>query len=278
MRGALLASVLVILATPYAAINGQAAHVLSAGSTSRPWYNELEGYRSADSTPATSHHRAMRSWKVPERAAKYAPIASVVIPGSGQVLLGNDRFIGYVAVEALSWWKYVKDVGERRDDEAAYKRLARRQARAPFTNGSPDLLPDADWAYYEKMRDYKESGAFSLTTTGPVVPETDAATYNGSRWQLAQNTFSTRQAAMEQYMRDAIRPEFSWSWKSAQFQYDIFKRTTEKRNDAYRAGLADLMVIGANHILSMVDAFSTVRLRASTDANGATVVGARVRW
>ena len=49
----------------------------------------------------------------------------------GQALLGNDRFIGYVAVEALSWWKYAKDAGEQRTQEAEYKSLARRQARAP---------------------------------------------------------------------------------------------------------------------------------------------------
>ena len=147
-----------------------------------------------------------------------------------------------------------------------------------ITSDSPDLLPDADWAYYEKMRDYLESGAFSLSASGPIVPETDATTYNGSRWKLAQSTYSTREAALAEYMRVAVRPEFSWSWKSAQFQYDIFKRTTDKRNDAYRAGFTDLMVIGANHILSMVDAFTTIRLRAVTNARGETFIGARVAW
>jgi hypothetical protein len=217
-------------------------------------------------------------WRVAPRIAKYAPIASAIIPGSGQVLLGNDRFIGYVAVEALSWWKYAKDVSEQRSQEAAFKRLARNQARSHFTTESPDLLPDADWAYYEKMRDYLESGSFSLSSSGPVIPETDVTTFNGSRWKLAQSTFSTRAAALEQYMQVAVRPEFEWSWKSAQFQYDIFKQTTDKRNDAYRAGLTDLMIIGANHILSMIDAFSTIRLRSGTTANGETAIGARVSW
>src|SRR5678816_3868309 len=91
-------------------------------------------------------------------------------------------------------------------------------------------------------RDYKESGSFSLSATGPVIPETDVTTYNGSRWQLAQSTFSTREAALQKYLEDAVRPEFAWSWRSAQFQYDIFKQTTNKRNDAYRAGFTDLML------------------------------------
>jgi hypothetical protein len=38
------------------------------------------------------------------------------------------------------------------------------------------------------------------------------------------------------------------------------------------------MIIGANHILSMVDAFSTIRLRAGTNANGDAAIGARVSW
>jgi len=231
-----------------------------------------------DSASVPSRGASTSPWRVSVSAAKYAPIASAVIPGSGQVMLGKDRFIGYVAVEALSWWKYAKDVSEQRSQEAAFKRLARRQARSHFTTDSPDLLPDADWAYYEKMRDYLESGSFSLSSTGPVIPETDTTTFNGSRWKLAQSTFSTRAAALEQYMQVAVRPEFEWSWKSAQFQYDIFKQTTDKRNDAYRAGLTDLMVIGANHILSMIDAFSTIRLRAGTTANGETTIGARVNW
>jgi hypothetical protein len=265
MRARLLGALL-CLATSLA--RGQSVP-LSPQLTSHAWYD----------TSLTPRRASPRSpWRVSESAGQFAPIASAIIPGSGQFLLGNDRFIAYVAIEALSWWKYGKDVREQRAQEAEFKSLARRQARALFTSDSPDLLPDADWAYYEKMRDYLESGAFSLSASGPIVPETDATTYNGSRWKLAQSTYSTREAALAEYMRVAVRPEFSWSWKSAQFQYDIFKRTTDKRNDAYRAGFTDLMVIGANHILSMVDAFTTIRLRAVTNARGETFIGARVAW
>jgi hypothetical protein len=242
---------------------------LATGMRRPTWY---------DSSAAIPRTQARTLWRVSPRAGRYAPIVSAIIPGGGQYLLGDDRFIGYVAVEALAWWKYAKDVHERIDQDASYKTLARRVARSPFANGSPDLLPDGSWDYYEKMRDYLESGPFSLSSVGPIVPDTDATTFNGSRWKLAQSTLSTREAALQQYLRTAIRPEFAWSWKSAQFQYDVFKRTTNKRNDAYRAGFTDLMVISANHILSMVDAFSTVRLRTTTNANGTTSIGARVSW
>ena len=229
---------------------------------------------------------SMRSWvpwRVSPRAQRFAPLASAVVPGAGQMMLGHDRFVAYLAVEALSWWRYAKDVREQHRQETEFKTLARRRrsarrvARAPFTLQSPDRLPDADWAYYEKMRDYPESGSFSLATSGPIVPDTDATTYNGSRWQLARTTFSTREAALQEYVRTAVTPEFEWSWKDALLQYDRFKRTTDKRNDAYRGGIADLMVIGTNHILSMIDAFSTIRLRAAPTADGASV-GATIRW
>ena len=253
-----------------AALTASALRAQAVSFLPRPvaWYD----------TAVRSPRAAALPWRVSERVANYAPLASALVPGSGQFMLGNDRFIGYLAVETLSWWKYAKDASEQRAQEAAFKQLARRQARSHFTSGSPDLLPDADWAYYEKMIDYQESGSFSLTSSGPVVPETDETTYNGSRWKLAQSTYSTREAAMQKYLEDAVRPEYAWSWKSASFQYDIFKQMTEKRNDANRAGSYDLMVIGANHILSMIDAFSMIRLRAGTSANGTTSIGASVRW
>ncbi len=211
-------------------------------------------------------------------AQKFSPIASAIVPGTGQYMLGQDRFIGYLAIEVVTWLQYSKNVREQAAQEAEYKSLARKVARAGFALGSPDGLPDGNWAYYEQLKDYDESGSFSLTVGGPISPETNPATYNGSRWQLAQATFSTRDGALAEYMRTAVRPEYEWSWKNAQLQKDLYIRTIFKRNDAYRAGLANLMVIGANHALSMLDAFTTVRLRASTGEAGRTSIGASISW
>jgi hypothetical protein len=210
-------------------------------------------------------------------AQKFAPLASAILPGGGQYMLGNERFIGYVAVEALSWLQYAKNVREQAAREREYKSLAREVARSAFAAGNPDLLPDGDWAYYEKMIDYPESGSYSLTT-GSLSPETDPATYNGSRWVLAQSTFSTRDAALAEYMRTAVRPEFEWSWTNNNLAFDRFVRGANKRNDAARAGQLNLMLIGANHAISMIDAFATLRLRVSSDGAGGTSIGATVRW
>jgi hypothetical protein len=231
---------------------------------------------SSDNAPAPDLSRWIPS-RFPQPAARVrplAPLASLVIPGAGQWMLGQDRVLTYLAIEALGWWMYAKDVQERRAQEASYKELARRVARATFST----TLPDADWLYYEWMRDDIESGRYSLAVSGPTVPETDTTTYNGKRWSLALGTHPTYEGALEQYEREAIRPEYRWSWRNAQLQYDIYKRTTDKRNDAAHAAVQDLLVIGANHFLSMIDAFAAIRLRVQTTQSRATAVGATVRW
>jgi hypothetical protein len=205
---------------------------------------------------------------------RMASLSSLVVPGSGQYLLGNDRFIAYLAVEILGWWKYSKDVAERSARERDFKELSRVVARANFST----TFPDADWAYYEWMRDFKESGEFSLSPNGPTVPEKDTSTYNGRRWALAQSTQPSYAAALAQYEREAIRPEYRWSWRSSGLQYDLYTRLTDKRNDAARGAVKDLLVIGANHFFSMIDAFATLRLQTRTLEDVRTSVGATLRW
>jgi hypothetical protein len=213
--------------------------------------------------------------RLPPARLAYAPIASAVIPGAGQFMLGHDRFVAYAAVEVLSWWKYLKDTREQTRQETLFKELARGAARSHFST----TLPDGGWSYYEQMRDNLESGRYSQADSGPVVPETDTLTFNGTRWRLAQATHANDPAgALAAYEQSAIKPEFRWSWRNAGLQYDIFKRTTENRNDAANAALTDLAVIAANHALSMVDAFVAFRLQVQPVGNGRTGLGASLRW
>jgi hypothetical protein len=213
-------------------------------------------------------------FRVSPRALPYAPLVSAIVPGGGQVMLGDNRFIAYAAVELLGWLKYAKDAREQAAQEASFRDLARRVARASFSaNG-----PAGDWTYYESMRDWDSSGVYSRSASGPVVPETNLATFNGHQWDLAQHTTTDMASALAQYERTAYKPEFRWSWGNASLQYDIFKRTTFKRDDAYHAGVQDLIVLGANHVLSMVDAFATFRLSVATDPVGRTTIGAGLRW
>lgn len=207
------------------------------------------------------------------RPPSYAPIASAIIPGAGQFLEKKNRAVIYAAVEALSWWKYSRDARERQSAFAAYKDLARQSARAHLSPGGPD----GDWTYYEMMRDFLESGQYSKSDSR-LVPEDDPATFNGNQWILALATSPDSAAALVRYQQRAYKPDMLWSWRNAQLQYDLFKRATEKRNDANAAAQLDLSVIALNHLLSMIDALATFRLVAWQQANGSTAVGASLKW
>jgi hypothetical protein len=274
MRGAL------ILAIVVATIGHMASAQIPAGVV--PHHFESQTAATASRPTLALDDSAFAAKLIPHsvssRLRPFAPLVSVLVPGGGQLILGNQRYVAYVAVEALSWWNYAKASRDQSIQEADFKSLARRVGRAHFTTGSPDALPDAPWSYYEHMRDFLESGQYSLSTGPDVVPETDVTTYNGFRWQLALSTNSTRAAALAQYEAQAIRPEFEWSWRNAQLQYDLFTRMTLKRDDAYNAGTHALLIIGANHVLSMIDAFTTIRLRARAEADGRTSIGASLSW
>lgn len=210
----------------------------------------------------------------------YAGLASLVVPGSGQFILGKDRFIGYLAVEVLGWLQYSKDVRERANQERAYKDYARRFARDAFSSAVPatSTLPDGNWEYYEWMRDFLASGPFSLSTSGPIRPDTNPDTFNGSRWRLLKITQPSEEAALAAYVQQAIRPEYQWSWTNRQLHYDIYVRTTDLRNDAARAAVKDRLVIVANHFISMIDAFASFRLQVRAENQGRTSLGATMRW
>lgn len=218
--------------------------------------------------------RSRVSPRVSSAWTQWSPVASAIAPGTGQFMLGNDRFVAYAAIEAITWFAYFKDQRDQTHQEAAFKDIARRVARAHFSA----TLPDSSWSYYEAMRDYLESGVYSETDVGPVVPETDTTTYNGFKWLIELRTHGSAAEALSAYERDAIRPEYRWSWRNAQLQYDLYARTTEKRNSAFHNSARDLMILGANHVLSMIDAFATVRLTVTATASGGTALGARVPW
>lgn len=226
------------------------------------------------STGAPSAARPWAAGRAGERARPYAPLASVAIPGTGQYMLGQDRFVVYAAVEALVWWQYGKHAREQVQQERAFKDIARQVARAHFSSSAPD----GPWSYYEAMRDWTESGSYSTADSGPVVPEADTTTYNGHLWELALQTNTSVADALVQYERDAIRPDFQWSWRNASVQRDVFRQLTNKRNDAFRAAQNDLMMIVANHLLSMVDAFATFRLQVRPDSRGGGSLGASLSW
>lgn len=258
-----------------AAAMSATVHVVQAQRVEPAGVTSSRALSTSDSTTRRLFRASVSGRRVSDRVDQYAPIASALVPGAGQYMLGHDRFVAYAAVELLTWWKYFKDAREQNRQESLFKELARDAARSHFSTS----LPDGGWTYYEQMRDWMESGRYSKSDNGPVVPEDNDSTYNGSRWKLAQATHvNDPVGALAEYEQLAVKPDFRWSWQNAGFQWDIFKRTTDSRNDAYRAGVTDLAIIAANHALSMVDAFVAFRLQVQPMPNGRTGVGGSLRW
>lgn len=223
------------------------------------------------------------------RDAWWAPLASAVVPGVGQVVLHQDRAVAYVAVEAYLIARYVSDRRETRNQRTAYRDLAKSVARALFAQGG---LPEGSFDYYENMEHYLESGVFSLSPVS-VEPEEDSTTFNGAMWRLARETYWKNpevapapdspeyQRAIGFYLRRAVRPEFRWSWRNAQLEHDVYIRTIAASNRAFHRSIADLGALLANHALSTVDAYVTLRLRMHArgqDGTERSELSASVPW
>jgi hypothetical protein len=191
-------------------------------------------------------------------------------------VLRQKRWLPYLALEVWAWLQYidVKREGGRRRRE--YQSLAREVARSRF----PGPYPVGDFEYYEHMLKNPESGEFDLLPGGDVDPETDTTTYNGRRWLDARRLFwedpnrpppgdsQPYQSALEFYELNAISTQYRWSWSLAQAEYDVFRRTIVRSNTAYKRSVEYLGVIIANHALSSVDAFVTLRLRTRAGMPG----------
>lgn len=203
------------------------------------------------------------------RSTPWAILASAIVPGAGQALLKQDRVVAYLAIEAYSWVRYAADAREGRQARTTYRNLASEVARRPFSA----TRPLGDFDYYERMEKFVESGAFDAIPGGDLDPESDTTTANGAIWLLARETYwsnasvapprsSDEYIFAEKFYRErAVGPEYRWSWSNARLEYAEFRRTIRRSNNAYRNSLEDLGLVIANHALSTVDGFITVRLR-----------------
>jgi hypothetical protein len=199
----------------------------------------------------------------------WAIAASAVLPGAGQAILRSNRALPYLALEAFAWTAYVSHSQRYRARRDDYRNLAARAARAPFSS----IAPNGNFEYYERMTHYAESGRYDLVAGGGIDPETDSVTYNGAVWLLARRTFWTNPAAAPDttsnewrravafYQSRAYDQLYRWSWTQSPLEYAAFIDFIRQSNDANRRAMMDLGVVIANHVLSMVDAYITVRLR-----------------
>ena len=207
---------------------------------------------------------------------RWAPVASLILPGAGQALLHQDRFIAYLALEAWSVLEFANQRTEARRQRNRYRALASEVARSLY--GSTHRV--GTWEYYENMEKYLESGVFDRLPGGEVDPDLDERTYNGLTWLRARTTYwvdpsvappissAEYRRAMNFYLDRAVRPEFRWSWRNAQFEHDLYVRTIRRSNMSGRAARAALGVALANHLLAAVDAVITLRVEGLEGGNG----------
>lgn len=203
------------------------------------------------------------------RAPWWAPLASGIVPGAGQFALGQQRSVGYAVAElyfVLQALAARKD-GDRDRDE--YRNLAADVARRPFSIARPT----GAWDYYESMEKFVASGVYDRTPGGAVDPETDETTYNGTRWRLARETFwqdpsaappptsAAYQRALKFYTDRAVIDAYRWSWRDAQLQQDVYRQTISSANRSYQRAVNFAGVVAANHLVSLIDAYVTVRVR-----------------
>jgi hypothetical protein len=196
-------------------------------------------------------------------------------------MLSVDRALPYLAVEAFAWTAYVKAARDYRRRRDGYRNLASRVARAPFAL----VRPNGDFEYYERMSHYLEAGRYDLTAGGGLDPETDSTSYNGAVWLLARRTYWSDpgappdtvsgewQRAISFYRARAYDQLYRWSWTNAPVEYAMFIDLIGESNDANRRALQSLGVVIANHVLSTVDAFITVRLLRMESQSGWTLHG-----
>jgi len=226
------------------------------------------GPLAAQQQPPTAEAREPSLLTDPGKALWVRPLASLLVPGTGQLLGRHPRGAVYLVAEALLITRALTLNSYGRRDQDRYRELAAVVARAAY---SPTLR-DTVFEYYEQMGRWVESGPFD-TDPGPgLAPPTDERTYNGQIWRLARTTFfpdpaqdpdtdsPEYQRALAFYTSRAIGPDFRWSWRNAGLEQDLYRQTIAASDEAFRGATTTLGIILVNHLLSAVDAFITERL------------------
>ena len=196
------------------------------------------------------------------------PLASLVVPGAGQLLAGQPRGVVYLAVDV---WLVARAVALRRESRSErryFTDLAYAVARRRFGGASVD----GPWAYYEEMGKYVESGVYDRNPMGEFQPETDTVTFNGHIWRLARQTYledpdvvpasgtPSYRAALSFYQGRAVTDAYRWSWRDARLEQDVYRASIRASDQAYQASTNILGAVLLNHLVSAVDAFVSMRL------------------
>jgi hypothetical protein len=222
------------------------------------------------------------------RAAALATGSSLVLPGMGQLLLGQRRWTVYAGVELAGWLVHLDRLRQGRRYRKAYRDLAWIAAR-----GMPQPREEGGWEYYEALGSWNRSGAYDANgAQAGVQPELDPATYNGAIWELAQDLYLPDGAgpthpawsrALEYYARRAIQPAFLWDWTGREEHLTQYRDLIDRSDEALRTATVVFGAVVANHLFSAVDAFVSSRLGRTAPVSAAVgwrelAAGAALEW
>jgi hypothetical protein len=223
---------------------------------------------SLDSAPSSVEQAIAEVSLSPGRALAY----SAIVPGATQRILGQERWIAYIALEAWGWVQFFDRRNRGKDLQERYRDLAwdvaRRISQGPRVDG--------DFEYYEALTKFEASGAFDRDPqrTG-IQPETDTTTFNGSIWKLARDIFFPAEGngipaedtpeyarAIGYYRERSYAARFAWNWGGNTLQQATFVDLIADSDENLRRSTTMIGLLIANHLISAVDGVISTRLRA----------------
>ena len=211
------------------------------------------------------------------------PLASLLVPGTGQLLAHQDRGAVYLAAEVYLVSRFLQLDHEAMAEARRFQDLAFDVARRSYV----PMRRDTIFEYYEQMERFAESGSYD-TDPGPAfVPEADSLTYNGAVWLLARRTFwedpnvspdptsPPYWRALQFYQARAVGPNYLWSWRNHSLEHEVFRDYIKRSDTAFRRAQNQIGLLLANHVLSAVDALISARMSAAAgrSAQLQTMVG-----
>lgn len=203
------------------------------------------------------------------------PLASLLVPGSGQLLAGQDRGAVYLAAEVYLLSRYLQLDHYATQEARRYQDLAFDVARRTFQPTRRDTV----FEYYEQMERFVESGTYDADTGSAFVPESDTRTYNGSVWLLARRTFwedpnvppdptsPPYWKALQFYQARAVSGNFQWSWREHSLEHQVFRDYMRRSDNAFRRAQSQVGLLLANHLVSAIDALISARMSAAARRN-----------
>lgn len=268
-----VASTLLLVASPLAAAQGP-AHRLRAAAPLRTATVAVGAGTALDPPGETGAG--------PEAHRVSPVLLSALLPGAGQYVRDERRWVGYVAAEALAWFFHLDRRSEGRELRDRYRELAWQEARQQM---GPRVV--GDFEYYERLSFWSRSGGWDVDAEPGLQPETDPATYNGMIWQRARGLFfgddpesvgpgdPAWEEALDFYRDEAYGPELLWDWTGANDERRRFDELIEESDDHLSTATTLLGIVLLNHVASAADAFISGRLDRATGGRVESRLGIR---